>query len=273
MGATTLEGHILDRETPQVEVKVNDFKISETTITNFQFSKFVEESGYITTAEKLGGSYVFHLLLDETYRDTIVDDNSNWWIYVKGANWKHPFGPNSNINNILDHPVVHISYFDALEFCEWYGYRLPSEAEWEYAARAGSKYRWSWGDEFLIDNVFQANIWQGDFPHNNTMEDGYLGTAPAKSFKANQFGLYNVIGNVWEWCMNPRYMELSKFNEFDYVINPPFNLNNITENTEFAQRGGSFLCHPSYCNRYRLGARNGNSASSTTSNCGFRVAI
>lgn len=272
MGATTDEGHPLDKETPQVSVSIDEFQISDTTITNEHFKEFVDKTNYTTTAETYGGSFVFHLLLDEeTKKNSLKVERTLWWYYVKGASWKHPFGPDSNIDDILDHPVVHISYFDALAFCEWGNYRLPSEAEWEYAARAGSEYKWPWGDTFLQDEKYMANIFQGDFPHTNTEKDGFLGTCPAKYFSPNKFGLYNVIGNVWEWCMNPRYLDLETFKTVDYKIYPPYNLENVNDNSQFATRGGSFLCHPSYCNRYRLGARNGNSASSTASNCGFRV--
>ena len=272
MGAISNDGHPLDKETPQVSLFVEEFKISETTITNAQFKEFIDATDYLTTAEKNKGSYVFHLLLDqETKEKSRKVSNLPWWYYVEGACWKHPFGPNSTIEEIMDHPVVHVSWFDAMAFCEWSKTRLPSEAEWEYAARAGSTYKWPWGPDFIKDGKFLANIWQGDFPNINTMEDGYLGTAPAKSFEANDFGIYNVIGNVWEWCANPRYVDLDSFKKFNYKLTPPVNLDNIDNNTEFSMRGGSFLCHDSYCNRYRLGARNGNTASSTTSNCGFRV--
>lgn len=272
MGASTDEGHPLDKETPQVPLHIDEFEISETTITNEQFNKFVDATNYVTTAETYGGSYIFHLLLDdETKKKAMNVSQTPWWLYVEGASWKHPFGPDSNIDDILDHPVVHVSYFDALAFCEWADYRLPSEAEWEYAARAGAKGRWPWGDTFLLDGKYIANIFQGNFPYENTAKDGFIGTCPAKYFEPNDFGLYNVIGNVWEWCMNPRYINLETFKNVDYKIFPPYNLENVNDNSQFATRGGSFLCHSSYCNRYRLGARNGNSSSSTTSNCGFRV--
>lgn len=272
MGATTKEGYPSDFELPRVELNMQSFEISETTITNYQFKKFIEDTGYITTAEKYNGTFVFHLLLeDEKLRQETKIKNLEWWNYVEGADWKHPFGPDSNIENILDHPVVHVSYIDALEFCKWGGYRLPTEAEWEYAARAGSEYRWPWGSDFLLDKKHHCNIWQGNFPFENSREDGYLGTAPAKSFNPNEFGLYNVIGNVWEWCSNQRGIPLKEFKEKDYK---DFLFNNIEEingEAHFATRGGSFLCHDSYCNRYRLGARNGNTANSTSSNTGFRV--
>lgn len=272
MGATTDEGHPIDKELPQVEVTIDEFEMSETTITNSQFKDFVEATNYVTDAEKYGGSYVFYMLVDEeTAKKSLEVRNTPWWLYVEGASWKHPFGPNSNISEILDHPVVHVSYFDALAFCEWKGYRLPTEAEWEYAARAGSTDKWPWGDDFTLNNKYHANIWQGNFPFENSKEDGFIGTAPAKYFEPNKFGLYNVIGNVWEWCINKRGIDLKEFVNHDYRAYPPFNKDNISEFSEFATKGGSFLCHSSYCNRYRLGARNGNSASSTTSNCGFRV--
>ena len=272
MGASTKEGYPKDNELPQVKLEMNAFEISETTVTNLQFSKFVKETGYVTTAEKYNGTFVFHLLVnDENIKDSTRLKNLEWWNYVEGANWKHPYGPESGIDDILDYPVVHISYIDAVAFCEWYGYRLPTEAEWEYAARAGSPYRWPWGPDFLLDGNYQCNIWQGNFPFNNSKEDGYLATAPAKSYNKNSFGLYNVIGNVWEWCSNPRWMPLNEFREKEHTDFAFNSISEIDEEGQFALRGGSFLCHDNYCNRYRLGARNGNTANSTSSNTGFRV--
>lgn len=272
MGATTDVGHPTDKERPQVEVEIDEFEISETTITNKDFKKFVDATNYITVAEKYNASFVFHLLCDEDCKNNARKaPNTPWWLYVEGANWKHPFGPNSSIENIMDHPVVHISYIDAIAFCKWAGYRLPTEAEWEYAARAGEKGRWPWGDEFMPDGKYHANIWQGNFPINNTKEDGFIGTCPAKYFDANNFGLYNVIGNVWEWCSNPRWIDLEDFTKHNYEKYLIDDISLIDEEKQFATKGGSFLCHESYCNRYRLGARNGNTANSSSSNCGFRV--
>lgn len=272
MGATTSEGKDIDKELPQVEIYLDEFEISETTITNKQFLEFIESTNYVTTAEKYNASFVFYLLADEKLVETSRKaPMTPWWLYVEGANWKQPFGPGSSIENIMDHPVVHVSYIDALEFCKWEGSRLPTEAEWEYAARAGSTSRWPWGDNFILNNKYHANIWQGHFPYENSQEDGFIGTCPAKHFEANTFGLYNVIGNVWEWCSNPRAIDLSEFKNKDYkdfIVN---NISSINEESEYAIKGGSFLCHDSYCNRYRLGARNGNTANSTSSNCGFRV--
>lgn len=272
MGANTPVGHPLDRELPQIEVEIEAFEISETTITNGQFQKFVEKTGYVTTAEKFGGSFVFHLLLDDTLKKTSqMVPGTEWWRYVEGANWKNPFGPNSTIDDILDHPVVHISFVDALEFCKHYGYLLPNESEWEYAARGGSNFDFPWGEEFLAEDKWRCNIFQGDFPFENTLEDGYLGTAPAKSFEPNSFGLYNVIGNVWEWCANKRGIDLTRFVNSSFTDLNTLSIDEFDDTFEVATKGGSFLCHFSYCNRYRLGARNGNYPLSTTSNCGFRV--
>ncbi len=272
MGASTRDGHPFDKELPQVKVKVKEFEIAETTVTNAQFKEFVDATGYVTEAEKYNASFVFYRLLNKddsiTYKEV---EHLPWWLYVQGADWQHPTGPNSSIEDIMDHPVVHVSYIDALAFCEWGNYRLPSEAEWEYAARAGSTSKWPWGDEFAPNGKYMANIWQGEFPYENTLEDGFLATCPAKYYDPNNFGLYNIIGNVWEWCSNPRRIDLNEFAGNDFIANPPYDFESIDGNEEIAVKGGSFLCHNSYCNRYRLGARNGNTANSTASNCGFRV--
>ncbi|MGH2647807.1 MAG: formylglycine-generating enzyme family protein, partial [Ginsengibacter sp.] len=188
------------------------------------------------------------------------------WCAIQGAKWNTPEGQNSNINERMDHPVVHISWNDSIAYCQCVNKRLPTEAEWEYAARGGLvQKKFPWGNELMQNNEHHCNIWQGTFPDYNNLDDGYLGTAPAKSFKPNNFCLYNMAGNVWEWC-NDWFSDC--FHETDTRINPKGPLQGDAK----VMRGGSFLCHHSYCNRYRVAARSSNTIDSSTSNIGFRCA-
>lgn len=271
MGSLAGEGHPLDYESPQVQVEIADFEMDTTPVTNARFAEFVDATGYQTETEELGGSFVFRLLLTEdqlSKLETFEVIGTPWWIYVEGASWKEPEGEGSTIKQRMDHPVVHVTRKDALAYCKWASKRLPTEAEWEYAARAGVEGLYPWGNELLVDGEHSCNIWQGVFPKNNTEEDGFLGTAPVITYEPNKFGLYQVIGNVWEWCLNPSRIPLTDFTE----KSPAFYQENYSAiNTgAYAARGGSFLCHSSYCNRYRLGARNGNDGDSSASNVGFR---
>jgi formylglycine-generating enzyme required for sulfatase activity len=188
-----------------------------------------------------------------------------WWLPVPRAYWAQPEGPGSTVLGRLTHPVVHVSWNDAQAYCAWSGTRLPNEAEWERAARGGRDGSiYPWGDELTPAGEHLCNIWQGEFPDVNRAEDGFLGTAPVNAFRPNGFGLYNVAGNVWEWCaddFSPAYHRLSS------DIDPLW----IKPGAPKSMRGGSFLCHPSYCNRYRLAARSSNTADSSASNIGFRV--
>lgn len=269
VGSDKPKGFPFDKESPQTEVLIEGFYIDETTVTNEQFSKFVEETGYVTEAEIFGDSYVFHYFVDKENSQYEVIAGLDWWYVVKGANWKHPEGPNSNIKDRMNHPVVHISRNDALEYCKHTGKRLPTEIEWEIAAKGNTNNEsYPWGDEFLINGQYNANIWQGNFPHENSADDGFTNTAPANYFTPNDYGLYQMIGNVWEWCLNPQGINLSEFK----VNNTNYYIENYSkkDNDNYALKGGSFLCNDSYCNRYRISARNGNSASSTSNNMGFR---
>ena len=269
MGTNDEEGFPEDGEVPVREITLDPFYIDETTVTNFQFAEFIKATGYITEAERYGWSFVFYGLLSEEdqKRDYQVAAPTPWWYAVPGAQWNHPEGKDSHINERKDHPVVHVSWHDAQAYCQWIGKRLPTEAEWEYAARSGLvQKKFPWGDELTPGGEHRCNIWQGNFPDYNSLEDGFLGTAPAKSFKPNNFGLYNMAGNVWEWC-NDWFS--SDFHKAGPRKNPAGPLNGESK----IMRGGSFLCHHSYCNRYRVAARSSNTADSSTSNLGFRCVL
>lgn len=271
MGTDSKEGFPSDFEGPALEVTVEDFKISPYTVTNKDFLEFFLETGYVTEAERIGSSFVFHLLLDEEMRkQSYRIPGTEWWFDVPGANWRKPEGKHSSIENRMDHPVTHVSRNDALVYCQWAGVRLPTEAEWEYAARGGLQdKRFPWGDELLENGDHRANIWQGEFPTSNTKEDGYLGTAPVKTYKPNGNGLYQMAGNVWEWCLNPGKIPLKAFQQAS--TNDFVKKHTHFTDALYALRGGSFLCHCSYCQRYRVAGRNSNSANSSSSNTGFRI--
>jgi sulfatase modifying factor 1 len=243
-----------DREGPVRTVEVAPFAIATTAVTVAQFAAFTAATGYRTVAERDGWSFVFAGLLPDDHPATRALARAPWWRQVHGADWAHPEGPGSGVAERQDHPVVHVSRDDALAYCAWAGVRLPTEAEWEYAARGGlDGARYPWGDELEPGGEHRCNIWQGEFPTHNTLEDGYLGTAPADAFAPNGYGLHNVAGNVWEWTADP-------FDPAD-------------PDGPAAMRGGSYLCHVSYCERYRVAARTGSTPDSSSGNVGFRVAL
>ncbi|WP_420179860.1 formylglycine-generating enzyme family protein [Paenarthrobacter sp. TA1.8] len=266
MGDAFGEGYPADGEAPVHEVELDSFRIDVVTVTNEMFATFVQATGYTTEAEVFGSSAVFHLL-STAPRDCVlgVAGGAPWWLNVQGADWAHPTGPSSTVEEKLDHPVVHVSHNDAREYCRWSGRRLPTEAEWEFAARGGlAGKRYPWGDELTPKDEHRCNIWQGTFPHSNTIEDGYLGTAPVRSYPPNGYGLHEMAGNVWEWCSDwflPKY----------YRTSPTSNPSGPTIGAGRVMRGGSYLCHESYCNRYRVAARTANSPESSSGNCGFRT--
>ncbi len=251
-----------DGESPLRERRVKPLEWERGTVTVSAFRRFVEATGYRTEAERFGWSFVFFLHVPETEVATLGIDGLEWWRRVDGASWAMPAGPNGKPGED-DHPVVHVSWHDASAYARWAGGRLPKEHEWEHAARGGlGDVTFPWGDEAPDDDTFQpCNIWQGNFPHKNTCADGYAATAPAISFDPNGYGLYNMVGNVWEWTADPfRVRTLKKTAR--------------QASPGAAQRllkGGSFLCHASYCYRYRIAARTGNTPDSSSSHTGFRV--
>ncbi len=243
-----------DGERPSRQAYVEAFRIASTSVTNAQFRRFIEATGYRTEAEEFGWSFVFHLFA-EGLDDSLIKGTAAgtpWWLGVEGAYWAAPEGPGSHLRDREDHPVVHVSYADALAYCRWSGTRLPTETEWEFAARGGLEGAlYPWGDEFTPGGEHRCNIWQGEFPSSNTAEDGYVGTAPVRAYQPNGYGLFNPCGNVWEWTATSWESSTVDLR----VI-----------------RGGSYLCHDSYCSRYRVSARTCNTADSSTGNTGFRVA-
>ena len=265
MGTEYKNGFPSDGEGPVREVELNPFWIEPYAVTNKRFSQFIEATGYKTESETFGWSFVFHLFLPKNFPPTRAVPGSEWWRQVFGADWRHPEGPQSNIEGREDHPVVHISWNDAVRYANWAGKRLPTEAEWEYAARGGLKQKkYPWGDSLLRNGKHQINIWQGKFPDKNTGKDGFLGTCPVDQFRPNNYGLYNMSGNVWEWCsdwFHPTFhVQAARKNP----AGPPAGQAKV-------MKGGSYLCHKSYCNRYRVGARTHNTPDSATGHMGFRL--
>jgi formylglycine-generating enzyme len=221
-------------------------------VSNADFAAFVAESGYITEAERFGSSFVFGGLLPDDFPPTQGVAGAPWWRLVERADWAHPEGPQSDVRDRQAHPVVHVSHADASAFCAWAGKRLPTEPEWEYAARGGLVGQpFPWGAELEPGGVHRMNVFQGRFPDHNAAADGWHGTCPVDAFPPNAYGLHNMTGNVWEWCAGD--------------FGPPRPCHRST-------RGGSYLCHASYCRRYRVSARQGLPPDSSTGNIGFRCA-
>jgi len=275
---------------PFHKVHIDNFWLDKTAVTNEQFAKFVKATGYTTVAEQkpdakdfpgappenlVAGALVF------VAPDHPVPLNSHyqWWRYVPGANWRHPEGPGSDLSGRLNHPVVQIAWPDARSYAQWAGKRLPTEAEFEYAARGGlDRKTYSWGDDFKPGGKWQANIWQGRFPSGNTADDGFVTTAPVGSFPANHYGLYDMTGNVWQWCSDwyrPDYY--GSLAPAPSVVDNPQGPGDSLDPREpgakkRVQRGGSFLCTDQYCARYLVGARGKGEIESGCCNVGFRCA-
>lgn len=269
MGTDDDVGFPEDGEGPAREVTTDAYYIDKHAVTNAEFYEFVSETGYTTEAERYGWSYVFQDFVGPDQEPHIIDgaDAAPWWVGVEGAYWARPEGPGSSIKDRLDHPVVHVSWNDAVAYCEWAGKRLPTEAEWERAARGGLEgATYPWGDELRPDGEHRCNIWQGSFPDEDTAADGYHGTAPVDAFNQNDLDMYNVSGNVWEWCRD--------WFSSDYHVNSSReNPTGPADGQQRVIRGGSYLCHQSYCNRYRVAARTKNTPDSSTGHTGFRCVV
>lgn len=256
-----------DGEGPVRPVRLSPFQIDTIPVTNERFAQFVQQTDYRTDAERLGSSFVFagHLT-PASYRNSAVVSSAPWWVEVDGACWHMPEGPGSDLQDRSLHPVVQVSWNDANAFCAWSGQRLPTEAEWEYSARGGLEQKlYPWGDDLLVDGAHQCNLWQGIFPSRDDAEDGYRGTCPVRAFPPNGFGLYSAAGNTWEWCSD--YFGIDRSTLLNRV-DPQGPPNGDTK----VLKGGSFLCHASYCNRYRVAARTASTQNSSASNIGFRCA-
>lgn len=284
-------------EKPCHKVKVDGFWIDETPVTNRQFQAFVDATGYITTAEKAPTMEEImsqvppgtppppkeslvpaSLVFKPTEGAVPLGNNFIWWDWKPGANWKHPTGPDSTIEGKEDHPVVQISWYDANAYAEWAGKRLPTEAEWEFAAYGGQKEaKYVWGNEEFSEENPQANIWQGAFPYKSDKQNGQMGTTPVKTFKPNGYKLYDMSGNVWQWCSDyyhaSYYQDLAKN---PLTINPKGPETSYDPREPFAKkrvhRGGSFLCHKSYCKGYRISARMKTCPDTSLNHVGFRCA-
>lgn len=295
MGAVDGDSLARTDEKPRHKIRVEGFWMDETEVTNAQFRAFTKATGYLTTAERkpvweemkkqlppgtpkppdevlVPGSLVFR----QPDRPVPLDNPAYWWEWKPGANWQHPEGPGSSIAGRDNHPVVHISWDDAVAYAKWAGKRLPTEAEWEWAARGGQPDAiFAWGNEPIETGEVKANTWQGNFPNENTGRDGFQRAAPVKSFKANGYGLFDTAGNVWEWCQDwYRHDYYQTSNQSAGVANPPGPSTSFDPDEptipKRVQRGGSFLCHDSYCASYRVSARMKSSPDTGLVHSGFR---
>ncbi|MCJ8164330.1 formylglycine-generating enzyme family protein [Pontibacter sp. E15-1] len=282
-------------ELPRHNVTVSGFYMDQTEVTNAQFAEFVDATGYVTIAEKdidweemktqvppgtpkpddsvlKAGSLVFQ----QTAGPVDLRDYSKWWKWTIGASWKHPEGPGSSIEDRMDHPVVHVAYDDALAYAAWAGKRLPTESEWEWASMGGLEDpKYPWGNKPIEDANGEANFWQGMFPFKNYAKDGYEGTAPVKSYPPNGYGLYDMAGNVWEWCKDKYHVDAYAQAAVNGISEDPTGPRQSYDPTEpynekFVIRGGSYLCNESYCSGYRVSRRMRSSKDSGISHTGFR---
>lgn len=281
-------------EFPKHRVRVDSFYMDATEVTNAQFKKFVDATGYITTAERkpdweelkkalppgtpkppdsvlVAASLVFK----QTDGSVRLDDYTQWWEWVPGADWKHPQGQGSDIMGKENYPVVHISWYDAMAYCKWAGKRLPTEAEWEYAARGGlTNHIYPWGNEHINAGRPKANTWEGKFPYLNEVKDGYVLAAPVKSFAPNGYGLYDMSGNVWEWCSDWYHADYYQTLRNGIAKNPEGPEKSFDPVDPYTPkktiRGGSFLCNEIYCSGYRVARRMKSSPDTGMEHTGFR---
>ncbi|MDG2484253.1 MAG: formylglycine-generating enzyme family protein [Flavobacteriaceae bacterium] len=298
MGASDSDRMALSHEKPKHTVKVDGFYMDETEVTNAQFSRFIQATNYITTAERpvdwelikqqlppgtpkphdsllLPGSLLFKKTKESVPN---LYDFSQWWRWTNGANWKQPEGKGSTIDGKDNHPVVHVSYEDAMAYCHWAGRRLPTEAEWEFAARGGKRDKiYFWGD--LTDKLSSyVNSWEGEFPVDNTQADGFEKSAPIKTYPPNGYGLYEISGNVWEWTSDWYSSQYYQYCKENSITNNPkgpkeaFNPNNPYIDERII-RGGSFLCNASYCASYRVSSRMATDPNTSLEHLGFRTVM
>lgn len=273
IGYVGSQAHTADGEGPIRQIEINDFFMDRFCVSNAEFAVFVEDTGYKTEAECLGWSFVFHSdVLPSARRDVLPArlPGAPWWRAVRGAFWRRPRGRGSHLTGLERRPVVHISWNDAQAYAAWRGKRLPTESEWEVAARGGLRGAiYPWGDELAPNGHHRSNTWQGIFPDVDVADDGYAGTAPVDAFEPNGYGLFNMTGNVWEWC--------SDFWSTDWHITSTDmtrkNPQGPNDGTDRVIRGGSYLCHASYCNRYRVAARTRTGPDSSLCHLGFRCVV
>jgi sulfatase modifying factor 1 len=295
-GGTFLMGsdHHYPEEKPAHLVSVAPFWMSEHTVTNAAFARFVEATGHVTMAEVapnpddypgslpellVPASVVFR----QPYKRVDLSNHFNWWEFVPGADWRHPQGPDSSIEGLEDHPVVHVSYFDAEAYARWAGFDLPTEAEWEFAARGGREgAEFVWGEEYCPGGHYMANTWQGEFPMENLTNDGHQWTAPVGSFPANTYGLFDMAGNVWQWTCDWYEDQHRVHGCCGGIARDPKgglrenSFDRCTPGTAIPRKvmkGGSFLCAPNYCRRYRPAARMGQPIDTSTCHVGFRCIV
>jgi formylglycine-generating enzyme required for sulfatase activity len=279
-------------EAPAHKVSVAGFWIDRMAVSNTDFARFVKDTGYVTMAERAADPDDYPDALPEMLApaSTVfraprgpVDlrNHFNWWTYVRGANWRHPRGPASSIAKLGNHPVVHLAYADVAAYAEWVGGQIPTEAEWEFAARGGLEAReYAWGDEFTPGGKYMANTWQGEFPYRNSMEDGFQYTAPVRSFPPNGYGLFGMIGNVWEWT-DDWYQTHGKIEKHCCTVENPrggtreasIDVRDAARVPRKVTKGGSHLCAPNYCRRYRPAARMAQPVDTSTSHLGFRLVL
>jgi formylglycine-generating enzyme required for sulfatase activity len=273
-------------EAPAHQVSVDGFWIDARTVTNRDFARFVAETGHVTVAEKAPdpadypGAKPEMLIAASTVfvaptRPVDLGNPYNWWTYAPGADWHHPEGPGSSLAGRKDHPVVHVSWADAVAFACWAGKELPSEAEWEFACRGGlDGATYAWGEEFTPAKTWMANTWQGEFPIHNTVADGHRGTAPVGCYPPNGYGLYDMIGNVWEWTRDPYTGPRQPHANGDTAATLPAGLRTAARrDRQMVIKGGSFLCSPDYCVRYRAAAREAQEADLGAAHIGFRTVL